>query len=102
MLKTEDGEDISTWIMLTTSHSELKPTIVFSHENAFNMGWRLDNYHTFFKQLDCNIVAYDYRGYGDSTGVPTEKGISSDARAVYSFLMDNGKTLGINKDKLVF
>lgn len=46
------------------------------------MGWRLDLYNSFYKMLDVNIISQDYRGYGDSTGVPTEEGLKRDAEAL--------------------
>jgi len=57
-------------------------TLVFSHENAFNMGWRLDMMHNLSITLNCNIIAYDYRGYGESTGNPSEWGIKKDVEAL--------------------
>lgn len=35
------------------------------------------NYHVF---------CFDYRGYGDSDGTPTEDGITKDARVVYNYV----------------
>lgn len=39
-------------------------------------------------QMDCHIVAFDYRGYGDSKGVPSEAGLGADARAAWNFALD--------------
>lgn len=33
-----------------------------------------------------NVLAMDYRGYGDSTGTPSEPGLLNDARAVYNYI----------------
>lgn len=35
-----------------------------------------------------NVVAVDYRGFGDSTGVPSESGLLIDARTVYDYVSD--------------
>jgi uncharacterized protein len=39
--------------------------------------------------LGLGIVAFDYRGYGESEGTPTESGLFTDARAAYDFLRDS-------------
>ena len=39
--------------------------------------------------LGLGIVAFDYRGYGESEGTPTESGLYTDARAAYDFLRDS-------------
>uniref|UniRef100_A0A0K0FVL8 AB hydrolase-1 domain-containing protein n=1 Tax=Strongyloides venezuelensis TaxID=75913 RepID=A0A0K0FVL8_STRVS len=36
---------------------------------------------------DFHVIAFDYRGYGDSTGRPTDEGLASDAVTVYKHLL---------------
>jgi abhydrolase domain-containing protein 12 len=36
--------------------------------------------------LGVNVVAIDYRGFGDSQGTPSEQGLQRDARATYKWL----------------
>ena len=55
--------------------------IVFSHGNAGNMTHRQDFYQTWLN-LGFNILAYDYRGFGSSTGSPSEAGTYEDLRSV--------------------
>lgn len=38
-------------------------------------------------QLGYNVMAFDYRGFGDSPGMPTEDGLHADAAAAYSYLV---------------
>ncbi|CAE6439395.1 unnamed protein product [Rhizoctonia solani] len=68
------------------------PTILFFHGNAmtraFYMRTRL--YSTLSSRLDANILAIDYRGFGDSEGVPSEQGLLLDARAAWDWLTENG------------
>ena len=45
-----------------------KDTIIFMHENAGNIGLRLDWFELVYHKLDINIVAVGYRGYGRSEG----------------------------------
>ena len=67
------------------------PTILFFHGNAGNMGFRLENLQLLYRQLNTgglrvNILAVDYRGYGDSDDVkPDEKGLMADGEAVLKF-----------------
>ncbi|CEF70214.1 Hypothetical protein SRAE_2000484800 [Strongyloides ratti] len=36
---------------------------------------------------DFHVITFDYRGYGDSTGRPTDEGLASDAVTVYKHLL---------------
>lgn len=40
-----------------------------------------------FASLGCNVVAIDYRGFGDSHGTPTEQGLLRDARSAYKWII---------------
>lgn len=50
------------------------------------MGHRLQNVTGLFHTCQCNILIIDYRGYGLSTGSPTETGLRADARAAFDYL----------------
>lgn len=39
-----------------------------------------------YNHLHCNILMVEYRGYGLSTGVPSERGLVTDARAAIDYL----------------
>lgn len=67
------------------------------HENAGNIGFRLDFYQTLFSKLDVNIVTFAYRGYSDSEGHPTEEGIKLDAAAMVRYIESEPL---INPDKV--
>ena len=56
------------------------------HENAGNIGLRLDYYHMLYSQLNVNIVTFAYRGYSNSEGAPTEDGIKLDADAMITHI----------------
>ena len=38
------------------------------------------------EKMGCNVFVVDYRGYGDSEGVPTEDGLKLDAEAALEFI----------------
>ena len=51
---------------------------------------RIWQYQGFTSRLNANVLAIDYRGFADSTGKPSEAGLTTDARAAFNFLVDNG------------
>lgn len=72
----------------TTTNENVKGVVLFSHGNAGNLGSRFD-WINLFKTFGYDAVIYDYRGYGKSTGKPSEKGLLADARAVWNWLVFN-------------
>ncbi|KAK4055878.1 hypothetical protein OIO90_003135 [Microbotryomycetes sp. JL221] len=55
-----------------------------AHSNRVRVGRHVSN-------DEHNFVIYDYRGFGDSTGTPTEQGLITDARTVWDFLVTTHK-----------
>ena len=53
----------------------MRPTIVFFHENAGNIGTRLVFLHHYMDLVQTNILIVAYRGFSDSEGSPSEIGI---------------------------
>lgn len=62
-----------------------RDTIIFLHENAGNIGLRLDWFELMYNRLEVNIVAFAYRGYSRSEGTPDEPGLIMDAEAMIDF-----------------
>jgi len=60
-------------------------TVLFSHGNAGNMADRLESIQL-LRTLGFSVLAYDYGGYGRSTGRPSEKRIYADAKASWEYL----------------
>ena len=83
-LKSEN-EKIHAWFVPA---KENKGTILFCHGNAGNLGHRMSTIRT-WNDLGWNIMIFDYRGYGISTGKPSEKGCYEDVRAAYLWLKEN-------------
>lgn len=63
-----------------------RPTVLFLHANAGNMGHRLPLAAVFFKRFGCNVVMLSYRGYGFSTGSPNERGIKIDTQTALDYI----------------
>lgn len=81
-LETEDGEDIHGWFVKA---EEPRGTLLFFHGNAGNIADRVPSIEQ-FHSLGLNVMIIDYRGYGRSTGMPSEEGLYKDARAAWQYL----------------
>ncbi|EME26448.1 hydrolase [Galdieria sulphuraria] len=84
-LETEDGIRIHGWLVLQ-SDSRKAPTFLYFHGNAGNISHRLSDVQHFYSRVACNVLMVSYRGYGDSEGRPSEKGIQRDAAAAFRFI----------------
>jgi len=82
-LTTDDGVSIHSWFI---PNNKTPVTILFSHGNAGNIADRLDSIRIFY-ELGLNILIYDYRGYGQSTGKISEAGTYLDNRAAWDYLL---------------
>ena len=63
-----------------------RPVLLWCHGNAGNISHRLPNISELHRR-GISIMIFDYRGYGKSTGTPSEAGLYQDALAVYEFLL---------------
>ena len=88
-LSTSDGIHVHAWWMPSRIDRTAAPTIIFSHENAGNMGLRLTEFQLVHERTGCNILFYDYRGFGssDKTLPINEQGLMLDARAAWEYVM---------------
>ncbi len=93
-LATPDGETLHGWWL---PHPEPRATLLFMHGNAGNISHRLDSLEI-FHQLGLNVLIYDYRGYGRSTGDPSEAGVYIDTRRAWDYLVEEH---GIAPDEVV-
>ena len=59
-------------------------TILFSHGNASDLGQGAGYLLQLGYFLQCNVLAYDYSGYGESVGKASAKNIHADAEAAYA------------------
>jgi len=80
--KTEDRLLLNGWFFKNPS---AKATLVFFHGNAGNISHRAQKI-LLFRDLGLNVFIVDYRGYGNSQGTPSEKGIYKDALAAFDYL----------------
>jgi pimeloyl-ACP methyl ester carboxylesterase len=81
-IDTRDGHQINALLFKTSQQS--KGLILYFHGNADNLQ-RWGNYAIDFTKLGWDILMIDYRGYGKSNGVPSEKDYYTDAGDIYEW-----------------
>jgi len=94
-LPTEDGETLHAWWVPA---KDARGTILFFHGNAGNISHRID-YLRMFRKLGYATLIFDYRGYGNSTGSPSEAGTDRDAAAAWRWLT---QTRGLRPEEIVY
>lgn len=83
-LITEDEEHLHAWFLPV---EQPRGVLLFFHGNAGNISHRLESLRIFHRlQLDVLIV--DYRGYGRSSGRPSERGLYRDGQAAWHYLIE--------------
>ncbi len=87
---TKDGVKLNGWFFPATTNSPRKETaILVCHGNGGNLTYL----HTLYGRLaetGASVLLFDYRGYGNSEGKPSEEGTYCDAQAAYAWLRENG------------
>ncbi|MGH8640871.1 MAG: alpha/beta hydrolase [Burkholderiales bacterium] len=81
-LRTADGETLQAWWVPADN---ARGVVLFFHGNAGNISHRLD-YLLMFNRLRYTTFIVDYRGYGKSTGSPSEEGTYRDAETAWEYL----------------
>uniref|UniRef100_A0A1I8IS92 Protein ABHD13 n=1 Tax=Macrostomum lignano TaxID=282301 RepID=A0A1I8IS92_9PLAT len=80
------GARLHCYFIKQPGDSTRLPTLLFLHGNAGNIGHRLPNAALLFHQCRVNLFLLEYRGYGISTGAPSETGLYADAAAALQHL----------------
>jgi fermentation-respiration switch protein FrsA (DUF1100 family) len=93
-ITTEDGEKLNVWWVPALSP---RGAVLLFHGNAGNISHRLE-YALMFRGLGYSTLLVDYRGYGKSSGKPSEEGTYKDADAAWRWLT---RTRGIPEDRIV-
>jgi len=82
--ETADGVRLAGWFIPC---NDARGVILFCHGNAGNISHRLDSI-MIFHRLGLDVFIFDYRGYGESEGKPTEHGTYQDAEAAWQYLIE--------------
>jgi fermentation-respiration switch protein FrsA (DUF1100 family) len=81
VLDTTDGERLIVWHVPPRGN---KPVALYFHGNGGSLRNRVDRFRALIED-GSGLVALSYRGYGGSTGTPSEAGLIADALAAYEF-----------------
>lgn len=82
-LVAADGATIDAWWIPA---ERARGAVIVCHGNAGNIEGRLP-LAVALHRLDLAVLLFDYRGYGASTGRPSEQGLYLDAEAAYDYVV---------------
>lgn len=86
-LRASDGVRVHGWFVENESKS---PVVLLSHGNAGNVSHRMEKLRL-LRSAGASALLYDYRGYGRSSGSPSEQGTYRDGEAAYRWLVETRK-----------
>lgn len=84
-IQTSDGNTLDGWMQ---TNPKATSTILYFGGNAEDSSFFVGEQ----RYENANIISFNYRGYGDSTGKPSESALFSDAIAIYEYLVTVRKT----------
>jgi len=96
-IPTEDGETLHGW-WIPARATPSRGHVVFFHGNAGNVSHRLAHAQA-LTAAGLDLLLVDYRGYGRSSGRPSEEGLHLDARAARAALLAGGQ---VDPSRLVY
>lgn len=79
-IETEDGEILNSWFL---ERPDAQATVIYFGGNGFLMV-KSRPLISAYSEIPANLILFDYRGYGASTGNPTVQGVHTDAAAIFS------------------
>lgn len=85
-IATADGETLAAWWVPA---APLHGVVLLLHGNAGSIADRID-YLPRFNAMGHAVLLVDYRGYGASSGRPSEPGTYADAQAAWAWLVARG------------
>ncbi|MFH1303868.1 MAG: alpha/beta hydrolase [Planctomycetota bacterium] len=107
--KTEDGLDLKGWHFLAGQvacndragcDAELakgRPVVILLHGNGGNRLHRIETCRL-LASLGLHVFAFDYRGYAENPGSPSQTGLLNDARAFWKYAVRDRK---IDPDRII-
>jgi fermentation-respiration switch protein FrsA (DUF1100 family) len=81
VLDTTDGKRVIVW---HAPPREGRPIFLYFHGNGGALRWRVERFRALIAD-GSGLIALSYRGYGGSSGRPTERGLLEDTAAAYAF-----------------
>lgn len=96
-LTTPDGQQLGAWLVPPDPATDRGWVLLNCHGNAGNIGDRVEALRG-CHALGLTVFIFDYRGYGRSTGSPTEEGTYVDALTAWMYLV---RTRGIAPGRIL-
>jgi len=92
----EDGNYLNAWVMPGQGKHLDKPALLYLHGNAGNLQEQMAQFSC-LSQWGYDTLALDYRGFGNSLGSPSRKGVLADCQAAFGQLKQQfpGRRYGI-------
>ncbi len=84
-IEGHDKTRIHVWAL---ENPDAKATLIFNHGNGESLGMLGDELVAIRDQWNVNVVAFDYRGYGKTGGIPNERDILLDAVSVGKWVQE--------------
>lgn len=94
-LPTRRGQEI---VAMYVRNPMATMTLLYSHGNAADLGQMYELFVELSVQLRVNLIGYDYSGYGQSTGKPSECNTYADIEAAYRCLEEK---YGVKEEDVV-
>ncbi|CAD8061565.1 unnamed protein product [Paramecium sonneborni] len=85
VLESKSGNLIAS---IYIEYQKSQQIILYSHGNSTDIGLMFDTYVDIVMECQINLFSYDYSGYGQSTGYPTDINLLYDIDSAYLFLVD--------------
>ena len=100
-LQTADGNTVRGWLINATHRQSEQlnktPLVVYFPGNSLNRHERINDLREVASQ-GLDVLIFDYRGFGDSTGSPSEAAISADTLMIWNYVKQE---LGRDESEIV-
>lgn len=89
---TADGEHLAVWHLQPKAEAR-RTTVLHFHGNAENMTTHF-RYVAWLAEIGFDVVTFDYRGYGRSSGSPSREGLIADGKAMLAWVREHPRLGG--------
>lgn len=90
VITTDDSVRLGAWIIAAAHADSSGMWVLLCHGQSGNVATTTrPEYYADLRTTGVNTLAFDWRGFGTSSGTPTEEGLYRDATAAYRFLRDS-------------
>lgn len=88
LMTTQDGVDLEGYDLRNKDEGSNSTCLILC-PNAGNIGYFISIMSKFYRFLGMSVFIFSYRGYGRSSGTPTEEGIKLDADCAINYLQND-------------